>query len=112
MGVSLLRHLAQNSSSIALGQGGSLYHEGTDPITASGGVFIAIQIIEDTTFNSTDGLTSEDDLMFPNTQSGATSIDSDGDPVDSVTFPAGITIYGRWTSFILASGKVIAYLGP
>ena len=113
MGVSLLRHSAQNSSSIALGQGGSLYHEGTDPITASGGVFIAIQIIEDTTFNSTDGLTSEDDLMFPNTQSGATSIDSDGDAVDDgVTFPAGITIYGRWTGFKLASGKVIAYLGP
>ena len=99
---------AQNAT---LGQAGSIYHGGTDTITASEGCFVAIQFIEDTIFNSTNGLTSVDDLYFPNTQSGATSIDSDGDAVDSVTFPAGTTIYGRWSSFILASGKVIAYLG-
>ena len=100
---------AQNAS---LGQAGSIFHQGTDTITApTDSVFTAIQFIEDAVFNSTNGLTAVDDLYWPNTQSGATNIDSDGDPVDSVTFSAGTTIYGRWSSFILVSGKVIAYLG-
>ena len=30
---------------------------------------------------------------------------------DSVTFPQGMTIFGRWSGFKLASGKVIAYIG-
>ena len=99
---------AQNAT---LGQAGSIFHEGTDTITASEGCFVAIQFIEDTVFNSTSGLVSVDDEYFHNTQSGATGIDTDGDVVDTVTFSAGTTIYGRWSQFILASGKVIAYLG-
>ena len=31
--------------------------------------------------------------------------------VNSVTFSAGLTIYGRWTGFTLASGAVVAYVG-
>jgi hypothetical protein len=112
MGVSLLRHTAQNSLGISLGQAGSIYCGSGDAITVNGGVFVAIQIIEDAVFESTNGLVSEDDTMFPNTQSSSTHIHADGEAVDSVTFPAGITIYGRWTGFELASGKVIAYLGP
>ena len=35
-----------------------------------------------------------------------------GAATDSVTFPQGMTIYGRWTGFQLtATGKVIAYKG-
>jgi len=100
---------AQNSS---LGQAGSIFHQGTDTITApDGNVFTAIQFIEDAVFNSTNGLVSENDDYFPNTQAGAIGIDTDGDAVASVTFSAGTTIYGRWNQFILSSGKVIAYLG-
>ena len=101
---------AQNAS---LGQAGAILHTGTDTITApTGSVFVAIQFLEDTIFNSTDGLHAQDDNYWPNSQQGALSIDSDGDAVDSVTFPAGMTIYGRWDSFILtATGSVIAYLG-
>tara|TARA_R110002051_G_scaffold141915_1_gene215212 strand:+ start:1546 stop:1893 length:348 start_codon:yes stop_codon:yes gene_type:complete len=100
---------AQNAS---LGQAGAIFHAGTDTITApTGSAFTAIQFIEDAVFNGTDGLTAVDDKYWPNTQSGATSIDSNGTVVDSVTFSAGTTIYGRWSSFILSSGKVIAYLG-
>ena len=100
---------AQNAS---LGQAGSLFHQGTETITApTGSVFTAIQFVEDTVFNGTNGLTAVDDSYWPNTQSGAIGIDSHGDVVDSVTFSAGTTIYGRWSSFILSSGKVIAYLG-
>lgn len=100
---------AQNAT---IGQAGAVFEKTTTTITApTGKVFVAIQFIEDTTFNSTNGLVAEDDTLWPNTQSGATSIAS-GDVVDSVVFPAGMTIYGRWTSFILtAGGSVIAYVG-
>ena len=105
---SIQRLTVQEAQNAALGQAGSIYHGGTDTIT---GKFVAIQFLEDSVFNSTSGLVSAEDTLFPNTQSGATGIDSDGDPVDSVTFPAGMTIYGRWTQIILASGKIIAYVG-
>ena len=95
-----------------LGQSGAAYIGDTGTLTPTDGkIFVAIQIIEDAVFNSTNGLKSEDDTKWPNTQSAATAIDSDSEVVDSVTFPAGMTIYGRWNQIILSSGKVIAYLG-
>ena len=105
------RFTVQESQNVALGQAGSIYHGGTDTLTCATGNFVAIQFLEDSVFNSTSGLVSAEDTLFPNTQSGATGIDSDGDAVDSVTFPAGMTIYGRWTQIILTSGKIIAYVG-
>ena len=103
----------QESQNVGLGQAGSIYlhTNNTDPVTCSTGNFVAIQFITDTVFNGTSGLVSAEDTLFPNTQSGATGIDSDGDAVDSVTFTAGMTIYGRWTQIILASGSIIAYVG-
>lgn len=110
---SLQKMTVQEAQNAAFGQAGAIFHQGTETVTApTGSVFTVIQFIEDSTFNSTDGLTSVDDLYWPNTQSGATAIDSDADVVgSSITFQAGLTIYGRWTSFKLYSGKVIAYLG-
>ena len=105
---SIQRLTVQEAQNAALGQAGSIYHGGTDTIT---GKFVAIQFLEDSVFNSTSGLVSVEDTLFPNSQSGATGIDSDGDAVDSATFPAGMTIYGRWTQIILASGNIIAYRG-
>ena len=108
MAVGLHKYTVVEAQNAALGQAGSIYHGGTDTIT---GKFVAIQFLEDAVFNSTNGLVAEDDSFFPNTQNGATGIDSDGDAVDAVTFPAGMTIYGKWTQIILASGKIIAYVG-
>ena len=74
-------------------------------------VFVAITFLEDTVFDNA-GLTSEDNTMFINDTVASTGIDANGGAVtDSVTFPKGITIYGRWTSILLDSGKCIAYLG-
>ena len=88
---------------------------GTTAVTSaiSNTVFIAIQFIEDTVFDSgNDGLISNVDQRYPSTQFTGTDIDSDGGAVaDGVTFPQGMTIFGRWSGFKLASGKVIAYLG-
>ena len=58
------------------------------------------------------GLTPAEAQNFPSSSGTSTDIDADGGSVvDSETFPKGVTIYGRWTGFKLASGRVIAYVG-
>ena len=74
-------------------------------------VFIAIQFVEDTTFDTV-GLISEDPNIYINSSTGSPGIDADGgSSTDGVTFPKGLVIYGRWTSIRLDSGKAIAYVG-
>ena len=104
---------ADEAHNVALGQAGSILVTGTTACNRAKGVFVAIQFIEDTVFNSGNGgLISESNQLYPSSEYVGTDIDSDaGAVVDSVTFPAGMTIYGRWTGFTLASGKVIAYVG-
>ena len=97
------------------GEAGSILVTGTTAVTSaiSGTAFIAIQFIEDSVFDSgNDGLISAANQLYPSTQYTGTDIDADGGAVaDSVSFPQGMTIFGRWTGFKLASGKVIGYLG-
>ena len=111
------------------GQMGSIHAAGTEAITIIGGddsdgtpagntnrttkVFVAITFLEDTVFASDSaGLTPADAQNFPSSDGTSTDIDADGGSVvDSETFPKGVTIYGRWTGFKLASGRVIAYVG-
>ena len=97
------------------GEAGSILVTGTTAVTSaiSGTAFIAIQFIEDSVFDSgNDGLISATNQLYPSTQYTGTDIDNDGGAVaDSVSFPQGMTIFGRWTGFKLASGKVIGYLG-
>ena len=97
------------------GEAGSILVTGTTAVTSaiSGTAFIAIQFIEDSVFDSgNDGLISATNQLYPSTQYTGTDIDADGGAVaDSVSFPQGMTIFGRWTGFKLASGKVIGYLG-
>ena len=100
------------SNNISLGQAGSILVTGTTVCTNAMGVFVAIQFLEDTTFNSSSGLTAETTQSYPDHTGAGTNIDSDAGAVsDTITFPQGMTIYGRWTGFTLASGKVIAYVG-
>jgi hypothetical protein len=122
--------MAVNSTEVsyAFGQMGSILITGTtNAVTLIGGrdsdstpasnvnrtnkVFVAITFLEDTTFDAS-GLTSEDDTMFVNDSTASTGIDANGGAVTgSETFPKGVTIYGRWTSILLDSGKCIAYVG-
>ena len=103
---------AQNK---ALGQSGSILVTGTTAVTCGvgSGVFVAIQFLEDTVFASASGgLVAETEQLFPDDAGTGTLIDADGGAaIDGETFPKGVTIYGRWTSFKLASGLVIAYRG-
>ena len=112
------------------GQMGSIHVAGTNAVTLIGGddtdptpasnvnritkVFVAITFLEDTVFDSDNatGLTPAEAQNFPSSLGTSTDIDADGGSVvDSETFPKGVTIYGRWTGFKLASGRVIAYVG-
>ena len=103
---------AQNA---ALGQAGSILVTGTTAVTcgAGSGVFCAIQFIEDTVFASgSGGLIAETEQLFPDDTGTGTLIDSNGGAaIDGETFPQGMTIFGRWTGFTLASGACVAYVG-
>jgi len=98
-------------------------------------VFVAITMLADTVFDSSGGLVAERALVsgaaatnvstktgdiYISTEQPAhdlangsetTDEGSGGQVVDSVTFPKGITIYGRWSEIDVNSGSVIAYVG-
>ena len=105
-----------------LGQAGSVYTaaEGQEINPPLNQTFVAITMITDCTFDSSAGLQAEDNTKFINTQVAAhdlaaaaeTSIQgTGGQVVDSVIFPAGMTIYGRWIEIDVATGSCLAYIG-
>ena len=97
------------------GQAGAILVTGTTAVTCgvSGKKFVAIQFLEDTVFDSgAGGLIAETEQLFPDDTGTGTDIDADGGAaIDSITFPKGMTLYGRYDGFKLASGKVVAYVG-
>ena len=97
------------------GQAGAILVTGTTAVTCgvAGKVFVAIQFLEDTVFDSgAGGLIAETEQLFPDDTGTGTTIDADGGAaIDSITFPKGMTLYGRYDGFKLASGKAIAYVG-
>jgi len=105
-----------NITEYSFGQMGSVLITGTSAVTSGGvtgmenAVFCAITFLEDTVFDDA-GLLSTTNGLFPNSLSGQTGISGNTAVTDSVVFPRGVTIYGRWNSIILSSGKVIAYVG-
>jgi|TARA_R110002096_G_scaffold73937_1_gene175135 hypothetical protein len=87
------------SGNIGLGQAGSVFELGTTAVTGS---FVAITFLSDTKFT----------LLTPASSSYIGTAGGSGDAiVNTQTFPSGLTIFGRWTAFTLASGEVIAYTG-
>ena len=107
-----------NSTEVAynFGQMGSVLITGVAAVTSNGvagmenAVFCAITFLEDTEFD-TAGLISTEPTIFPNSAVAQTGISANTGVTDSETFPKGVTIYGRWTTVMLDSGKVIAYIG-
>ncbi len=118
-----------NSTEVSynFGQLGSMYtaaaNNAISPPTNK--VFIAITMVTDTTFDASGGLVADNDsagagLEYIGTEVAAhnasdgsetTSTGSEGLVVDSVVFPAGLTIYGRWTEIDIDTGSVVAYIG-
>ena len=93
---------------------GSIIATGSDVITSNGvsgmgeAVFCAITFIEDCGFTLLVAATAG---LYPASGSSSILIDAHGQTTSGITFPAGLTIYGRWTAVTLASGKAIAYIG-
>ena len=94
-----------------LGQKGSVFVKTGNSPALSGQVFVAITFLEASVFESgSTGLVPETTYQFPSSTEGATLIVSGSVETDGITFPAGMTIYGRWTAFELNSGSCIAYV--
>lgn len=98
------------------GQDGAILVTGTSAVACgvTDKVFVAIQFLEDTVFASGAGGLSADSAMankFPDDTAVSSDVSSNGAAIDSITFPKGMTLYGRYDGFTLASGKVIAYVG-
>tara|TARA_R110000823_G_scaffold267204_3_gene387218 strand:+ start:1489 stop:1827 length:339 start_codon:yes stop_codon:yes gene_type:complete len=98
----------QESNNAGLGQGGSIFIDtlDTDYLATTydkGSVFIAITIVISSKFN--DLISTAPDRYIGTTGAMGSAIDN------SNVFPAGITIFGRWTTIDLDAGTVIAYLG-
>ena len=99
----------QEAQNVTLGQSGALLTNDTsnDMDAPTGSSWVAIQIIDDATFTT---LTQESNRWY-GSAAGASDLDSNGDTTFGITFPSGMTIYGRWSKFNLAGGTVIAYVG-
>jgi len=112
--MSIRQYAVVEAQNLAMGQAGSIFVTGTSNAVTCGagsGVFVAIQFIEDTVFASASGgLVAETEQLYPDDAGAGTLIDGDGgDNTDGETFPQGMTIYGRWTGFTLASGAIVEY---
>ena len=90
MAKTLMRYTVAEAQNAGLGQAGVILIDDTDAHT---GPFVAIQALQDSAVDI-----SECDMSFI-------------EDVADFTIPAGLTIYGRFTSIELDSGKVLAYYG-
>ena len=110
------------TGNLGFGQVGSIFLDASGAASPPTGLmFIAITFLEDSIFDASGGLVSEDENQYANTQAAAHN-ESDGSEtatqgsgglqIDaSNTFPQGATIFGRWSEIDLTSGMVIAYIG-
>ena len=91
------------------GQMGGVYLDqaATTISPASGKVFSAITMLEETQFSA---LVAKDTGICFNSVTAGPGTNGEILGSDQV-FPRGVTIYGRWTSLSLTSGSVIAYQG-
>ena len=99
MASSLHNYTVVESQNIGLGQAGAKFI--SDQAVHSGS-FVAITMLEDTVFSA---LTPSD------TTNGYGVGSYNGNNMATETLPAGVTIFGKWTTIDLASGLVIAYIG-
>lgn len=123
--------MAKNSlhdlASGAFGQNGSVFINSTNTVTPNDPDqhFHAITFVTNTRFQANaDGLVSNtsDHATRTTTTSGLTDVSmsfnstnggqlgTGGSPTGTIVFPAGLTVYGRWSQIKLHSGQCVAYL--
>ena len=103
MARTLMKYTVAEAQNAALGQAGSVFIDDTDIHT---GPFVAIAAIEDSVVDASDCTNIANTMV--DCASGTTGASTMG---TDFTIPAGLTIYGRFTSIELDSGKVLAYYG-
>ena len=93
------KYSVKQVSNASIGQGGCVFEDGTTAIT---GNFVAIQFLEDSTITT----------LTPRSSSYIGTSGGNGDNITTgTTFPQGMSIFGDWTAFTLATGSVVAYIG-
>ena len=100
------KYTVQEVDNASLGQGGSIYCDGTSTTAPTGSAFVAITVVSDAKFSA---LTKETAFACPGL-SAVSSIGGD-EIVAGDEFPAGVTIYGRWTTVNVSAGAIVAYIG-
>ena len=94
---------------ISFGQLGSTYigQQGTPVLPKAGHVFTSIQVITACKFTALVGAVYGDNKYMNTVDVGDSAAGTQ--LVNTVEFPAGTILYGRWSSINLAAGTVIAY---
>jgi len=77
----------------------------------TGKVIVAVQFISDSTITTLTAINDGDEAYFgTGTQTANNGANSEA--IDSGnTFPAGVTVFGRYSALTLATGSAIAYFG-
>ena len=106
------RKTVQEALNIQIGQAGSaVFTTGNAAVYYAGIVYVAITFLEESTFEvGVTGLVPETNYLFPSSNAISSLIAANSVSTDGLTFPAGLTIYGRWTGFELSDGSCIAYI--
>ena len=103
-----------NSTEVAYGFGqiGSGFVDDTGSFTPpTGKVIVAVQFLSDSTLTRLEAVNEGDEAYF-GTQAQTSNNGANSERVDSSnTFPAGITIFGRYDLLTLATGSAIVYFG-
>ena len=103
------RKSVQEALNIQIGQAGSaVFTTHNAEVKYDGTVYIAITFLEASVFESgVTGLVPETNYLYPSSNATSSLIAENSLQVDGITFPKGLTIYGRWTGFELTSGSSI-----
>ena len=103
-----------NSTEVAYGFGqmGSGFVDDTGAFTPpTGKVIVAVQFLADSTISTLTAVNDGDEAYF-GTQTQTANNGANSEVIDSGnTFPAGITVFGRYSALTLATGSAIAYFG-
>ena len=123
--------MAKNSlhdlASGAFGQNGSVFINSQNTVKPNDPdqYFHAITFVTNTQFQANaDGLVSNNNQVYTIQTAGASGVKKNmsfnstdggalgtgGSPTGTIVFPAGLTVYGRWSQIKLQSGQCVAYL--
>ncbi len=91
---------------ISFGAQGSAYSVGASLTAPTGCVFVAIQMLENTTFTTLTPATGSSSVGSASTGTGTGGVVIPNTQV----FPKGTTLYGRYSVVDVNSGKIIAYV--